>query len=239
MAGEIKVELLRARYRDDTPIVLHDLSFTILPGSHVTVCGRTGSGKSTLLLCLLNLIKYDGKITVGGYNIHYLDPRNYRSSVGVIPQEPLVHDGTLRYNIDPRNKFKDDEIINVLKEVGMEILLLHPDKLNQIIKDDQMCKLSIGQQQLLTICRLILNKFSIIIMDEALASIDKETSDLIEDLLTKHFKQCTLIRVSHHISDSINSNKVLVLDDGKIVEYENPKLLLQNKESFFSKLYNN
>lgn len=254
--GDIIISHLTVKYRVDTPIVLYNLNLQIKEGKHITICGRTGSGKTTLLLCLLNLIKYEGDIYIGNMNIGVLDNRNYRNSVGIIPQESLLIDenNTIRYNIDPRNEYSDDEILKVLKIVGLERLIKN-NNLNEKLNENETLNLSVGEKELLRISHLLLNKYSIILMDEALSSIDKETSDLIENILDEYFSSSTLVRVSHiffppffffinvslidinHLNNSLKSDLVLVLDKGEIVEYDNPQKLLNNKNSFFSKLY--
>lgn len=196
--GDIVISHLTVKYRIDSPIVLYNLNLTIKEGQHITICGRTGSGKSTLLLCLLNLINYDGEIIIGNYNIGVLNNRSYRNSIGIIPQEGLLIDesNSIRYNIDPRNEFSDKEIMNVLKIVGLEKLMKNIN-INEKVNENDSLNLSLGEKELLRISHLLLNKYSIIFMDEALSSIDKETSDIIENILDNYFTSSTLVRVSH------------------------------------------
>lgn len=198
ITGDIIISHLTVKYRVDSPIVLYNLNLTIKQGQHITICGRTGSGKSTLLLCLLNLINYDGEIVIGNYNIGVLNSRSYRNSIGIIPQEGLLIDenNTIRYNIDPRNEFSDKEIMNVLKVVGLEKLVKN-NNINEKINENESLNLSLGEKELLRISHLLLNKYPIIFMDEALSSIDKDTSDLIENILDSYFTSSTLVRVSH------------------------------------------
>ena len=237
--GEIKFENYSVKYRPDTEIVLKNLTLNINSGEHVGVVGRTGSGKSTIALCLFRILEaYEGKIYIDNVDISTLGLKKLRSSLTIIPQDATIMDGTLRYNIDPIGQFNDQNIINVMSKIGFEYIIHnHPDGLSQNISENGS-NLSIGEKQLICITRAILRKTKIIVMDEATASIDFKTEEIIQRAINEILKESTLITIAHRIKTVINSDKILVLDNGEIIEYDTPDNLLKNKDSFFYDFYN-
>ena len=159
-----------------------------------------------------------------------------RQKLTYIPQEPILMEGSLKFNIDPFNYYKDEEIIDILKKIGFK----YTEDDNKILErhiDVNGNNISIGEKQLICIARAILKKTKILIMDEATANIDVKTEEKIQKILNDTFKDCTIITIAHRIKTILNYDKILVLENGKIVEFDSPKILLGNKESNFYKLY--
>lgn len=235
-----KVEFINysVKYRPDTEIVLKNISFKINPGEHLGIVGRTGSGKSTISLCLFRILEAtNGKILIDDVDISTIGLKKLRTSITIIPQDSTLMTGTLRYNIDPVGLYSDTDITKVMTEIGFNyILQQHPQGLDQNISENGG-NLSIGEKQLICITRAILRKSKIVIMDEATASIDFKTEEIIQKALDKLLKDSTLITIAHRIKTVRNSSKILVLDQGQIVEFDTPDNLLANTKSYFYDYY--
>jgi ABC-type multidrug transport system fused ATPase/permease subunit len=217
---------------------LKNLNFVSNGGEHIGIVGRTGSGKSTIALCLFRILEpLQGKIIIDGIDIGIIGLKKLRRNLTIIPQDSTVMNGTLRYNIDPIKIFSDDEIKNVLNKIGFNYIIdNNPNGLDQIISENGN-NLSIGEKQLICITRAILRKSKIIIMDEATASIDYKTEEIIQRAISELLKNSTVITIAHRIKTILNSDKIIVLDNGNVVEYDSPKKLLSNKNSYFYNFY--
>ena len=236
--GKIQFIDYSVKYRPDTEIVLKNLSFTVNPGEHLGIVGRTGSGKSTISLCLFRILEaHSGKILIDDVDISKLGLKKLRNSITIIPQDATLMTGTLRYNIDPLGISRTEEIVNVMKRIGFHYILEnHPQGLEQNISENGG-NLSIGEKQLICITRAILRKSKIVIMDEATASIDFKTEEIIQKAINELLRDSTLITIAHRIKTVVNSDKILVLDNGTIIEYDTPQNLLDNKKSYFYDYY--
>ena len=219
-------------------IVLKNINFHLKPGEHLGVVGRTGSGKSTITLCLFRILEaYSGKIYIDGVDISRVGLKKLRESITIIPQDSTLMNGTLRYNIDPVNAYTDKEIIHVMKKIGFDYIInLNKDGLDQNISENGS-NLSIGEKQLICITRAILRKSKIIVLDEATASIDYKTEEIIQKALNEILTNSTMISIAHRIKTVMNSDKILVLENGEIIEFDTPKNLLSNKNSYFYDFY--
>ena len=236
--GEIRFENFNVKYRNDTEMVLKDINFHLKSGEHLGVVGRTGSGKSTISLCLFRILEaYSGKIYIDGVDISKVGLQKLRESITIIPQDSTLMDGTLKYNIDPINAYSDKEIIHVMQKIGFDyILKQNKDGLDQKISENGS-NLSIGEKQLICITRAILRKSKIIVLDEATASIDYKTEEIIQKALNELLSNSTMISIAHRIKTVINADKILVLENGEIIEYDTPENLLNNKKSYFYDFY--
>ena len=234
--GGIKFQNFSVKYRPETDLVLKNLTFDILPGEKVGVVGRTGSGKSTLCLCLFRILEaHSGNILIDNIDISKLGLDYLRDNLTIIPQDPTLIEGTLRENVDPGKKFSDNEIIDALKEVGLEYLVINKSLEYIIVENGN--NLSIGEKQLICIARAMLRKSKIVLMDEATSSIDYKTETLIQQSINKVLNSSTVVTIAHRIKTIINYDRILVLANGEIVEYDTPKNLLQNTSGLFSELY--
>lgn len=221
------------------------LDITIPPRSKVGVVGRTGAGKSTLMVSLLRIVELSsGSIHIDGVDISQIGLKLLRSMIAVIPQDPVLFSGTVRSNLDPFNEFEDDRLKEVLQRVGLlTISRIHSNhSLNSLtggngqsmaIKslDDDVTEegsnFSVGQRQLLVIARALLRDAKIVIMDEATASVDADTDARIQRVMRAEFKGSTCITVAHRINTILDSDYILVMDNGRAEEFDTPEYLMQ------------
>jgi ATP-binding cassette subfamily C (CFTR/MRP) protein 1 len=236
--GEVLFENYNVKYRNDTEMVLKNINFHLNPGEHLGIVGRTGSGKSTISLCLFRILEaFSGKIYIDGVDISKVGLKKLRESITIIPQDSTLMDGTLRYNIDPLSFYTDIEIKDVMKKIGFDYILnLNKGGLDQKISENGS-NLSIGEKQLICITRAILRKSKIIVLDEATASIDYKTEEIIQKAVNEILKGSTKISIAHRIKTVMNADKILVLENGEIIEFDTPNNLLDNKKSFFYDFY--
>ena len=226
------------KYRPNTEIVLKNLNFVIQGQEKVGIVGRTGSGKSTITLCLFRILEAtEGKILIDDVDISKLGLEILRHNLTIIPQDPALMEGSLRYNIDPLEKSDDNEIIKVMEKIGFDYIIKRDKQgLNQEIAEGGS-NLSVGEKQLICITRAILRKSKIIIMDEATASIDYKTEEIIQKAVSEILNDSTFITIAHRIKTILNYDRILTLDNGKIVDFDTPKNLLNDKNSLFYELY--
>ena len=242
--GNIKMDHVFIKYRDNLDFILRDISLNISFGEKICVVGRTGSGKSTIILALFRLIETNkGKILINGKNIKDIPLKTLRRNLGIVPQEPKIFSGTLKFNLDPKKKYSDFEINNAIREVGLFKLMKENGrdirkKLNMRLKEDGG-NLSLGEKQLICLARIFLRKNKIVVMDEATSNIDNKTDNLIQNAVDKIFKNSTLITIAHKLPDLNKYNRIMVLDSGHLVEFDTPDNLLKNKKGVFKQLYEN
>ena len=235
--GEIEFKNFSVKYRPETEIVLKNISLHILPKEKVGVCGRTGSGKSTICLCLFRILEsYEGQILIDNIDIATVGLDLLRNSITIIPQDPCLLEGTLKYNIDPFNQIKGEEIIQILKDIGFDYTE-SDDKIMDKMIEPGGSNVSVGQKQLVCIARALLRKSRIVVMDEATANIDMNTEQIIQKALKLVLEHSTVITVAHRIKTIINYDKILVLDNGKVKEFDSPTNLLKDENSLFHELY--
>ena len=218
--------------------MLKNINFEIKPNEKVGIAGRTGSGKSTITLCLFRLLEAtQGKILIDDVDISTIGLDILRSSLTIIPQDPALMEGTLRYNIDPLNKYNDSDIKEVMRMIGFDYILdKSPDGISQIVTEGG-ANLSVGEKQLICITRAILRKSKIIIMDEATASIDYQTEEIIQKAINQILNESTIITIAHRIKTIINYDRIMTLENGEIVNFDTPQNLLKDKNSLFYELY--
>ena len=157
---------------------------------------------------------------------------------GIIPQDPVIFSVTVRFNLDPFNLYTDIELWDVLELVAMkDAVMSFPLKLLEPVAEGGD-NFSAGQKQLICIARILLRKPKILIMDEATASVDNETDSLIQSRIRDGFKNCTVLTIAHRLHTVMDSNRIMVLDKGKIMELDNPNKLLENPNGLFTGLWN-
>ena len=230
--GKINFTNYSLKYRPNTPLVLKNLNLEINPQEKIGVVGRTGSGKSTLCLCLFRLLEADeGSISIDDIDISKIGLEILRKNLTIIPQEPTLIEGTLRENVDPSENYSDEKIIEVLKEVGLDDFLEGKNLEYKIENNGN--NISIGEKQLICIARALIKKSKIILMDEATANIDYKTETFLQNSINKELKDCTVITIAHRIKTIINYDRILVLNNGEIVEFDSPQNLLDKKGLFY------
>ena len=236
--GQIEFVNFSVKYRPDTEIVLKNISFKIQGNEKVGIVGRTGSGKSTITLCLFRILEAtEGKIMIDDVDISSVGLDKLRNNLTIIPQDPALMEGTLRYNIDPLDRSTDSDIVKVMEKIGFDYIVKRNNEgLHQEIAEGGS-NLSVGEKQLICITRAILRKSRIIIMDEATASIDYKTEEMIQKAISELLNDSTFITIAHRIKTIINYDKILTLDNGQVVDFDSPKNLLNDKTSLFYELY--
>jgi len=237
LKGEIELSNASMRYRDG-PLVLKNLSFAVKGGEKIGVCGRTGSGKSSLMIALFRIseIENDGAILVDGVNIRDIGTAALRLNISIIPQDPVMFSNTIRYNLDPFATKSNEELYEVLKKVEMgEVIAQLPKGLDDIVAEGGE-NFSQGQRQLLCIARSLLRKPKILVMDEATASIDNETDSLIQRMIRENFQDATVLTIAHRLNTIMDSDRILVLDDGHIAELDTPENLLAKESGHFKSM---
>ncbi|KAJ2624970.1 hypothetical protein GGI25_006228 [Coemansia spiralis] len=262
-SGDIQIENLVAEYMPGVP-VLHGISLSVKHGEKVGVVGRTGAGKSTLSLALLRFVEASGgRIVLDGVDISKIGLEDLRRNVTIIPQDPVLFNGTIRFNLDPFNEYPDEIVWDALRrthlvrensshspraatsinasEAGIgdaEALAVERmsgifNSLGAEIKENGQ-NLSLGQRQLVALARALVRRSRLIIMDEATASVDFDTDDRIQRTIRGYeFANSTLLCIAHRLRTIIDYDRVLVLDKGKVAEFDTPYNLLQNRDGIF------
>ncbi|XP_071805798.1 ATP-binding cassette sub-family C member 9-like [Asterias amurensis] len=237
--GQIKFEEVSVRYAKDLDAVLKRVSVCLKPGEKVGICGRTGSGKSTLTLALLRVIDiFEGQVLIDDVDIKSVPLTSLRSKLSIIPQDPVLFTGSVRKNLDPMMQQSDDDLwksleIAQLKEVVSQL----EGGLDASVTEGGE-NFSVGQRQLFCLARAFLRKSRILIMDEATASIDMETDKILQTVVATAFADRTVLTIAHRIATILDSDSILVLDDGHVAEYGSPAELLAKENGLFASLVN-
>ncbi|XP_038877674.1 ABC transporter C family member 2-like isoform X2 [Benincasa hispida] len=236
-SGLIKFEGVVLRYRPELPTVLHGLSFTILSCEKVGIVGRTGAGKSSMINALFRMVELErGKILIDGFDVAMFGLLDLRKVLGIIPQSPILFSGTVRFNLDPFNNHNDADLWEALERVHLKDFI----RRNTFGLDAEVSEsgenFSIGQRQLLSLARALIGRSKILVLDEATAAVDVRTDALIQKTIREEFKSCTMLIIAHRLNTIIDCDRILVLEAGRVLEYNTPKELLSKEESAFSKM---
>ncbi|CAF0855506.1 unnamed protein product, partial [Brachionus calyciflorus] len=232
--GEIKFKDYSVRYREDLDFALRNLNFDIKPAEKIGIVGRTGAGKSSLSLCLFRLLESNqGEIIIDGMNIKRMGLHDLRQKLTIIPQDPVLFSGTLRMNLDPFEKSSDDQIWDALEKAHLKDFVENLENKLMFECSEGGENLSVGQRQLLCLARALLRNSKILLLDEATAAIDHNTDEIIQETIRSSFAQCTMLTIAHRLNTILDSDRIMVLDKGRIVEFDTPKNLLVNRNSIF------
>ncbi|XP_041998041.1 ABC transporter C family member 3-like [Salvia splendens] len=235
--GEVNIQDLQVRYGPHMPFVLRGLTCTFFGGKRTGIVGRTGSGKSTLIQTLFRIVEPTvGQIVIDGINISDIGLHDLRSKLSIIPQDPTMFEGTVRTNLDPLEEYTDEQIWEALDkcQLGDEVRK-KAEKLDFAVTENGE-NWSVGQRQLVCLGRVLLKKSKVLVLDEATASVDTATDNLIQQTLRNHFCDSTVITIAHRITSVLDSDMVVLLDNGLLKEYDTPEKLLEDKSSLFAKL---
>uniref|UniRef100_A0A4W3HII4 ATP-binding cassette sub-family C member 5 n=1 Tax=Callorhinchus milii TaxID=7868 RepID=A0A4W3HII4_CALMI len=233
--GRIEFSDVEMRYRDNLPLVLKKITFDIKPREKVGIVGRTGSGKSSLGVTLFRLVENcNGSIIIDNVKISDIGLDDLRKKLSIIPQEPMLFIGTVRSNLDPYDQCTDAQIWDVLERTHMK---------ESVSRDQLDCEVtengenfSVGERQLLCVARALLRHSKILLLDEATAAIDTEMEVLIHKTIQEAFSDCTTLVIAHRLNTVLNCDRIMVMDQGEIAEFDSPSALLANDSSQFRAL---
>uniref|UniRef100_A0A672SY40 ATP-binding cassette sub-family C member 9-like n=1 Tax=Sinocyclocheilus grahami TaxID=75366 RepID=A0A672SY40_SINGR len=233
--GEIKIHDLCVRYDTMLKPVLKHVNTHINPGQKVGICGRTGSGKSSLSLAFFNMVDvFEGKIVIDGIDICKLPLQTLRSRLSIILQDPVLFSGSIRLNLDPERTCTDDRLWEALEIAQLKNMVKAlPGGLDAVVTEGGE-NFSVGQRQLFCLARAFVRKSSILIMDEATASIDMATENILQKVVMTAFADRTVVTIAHLVSSILEAEQVLVFSSGTLVECDSAPNLLAQENSLFS-----
>lgn len=235
--GSIQFKNVSMRYRPELPPVLDTINMTIKPGERIGIVGRTGAGKSSVMIALFRMTPLsEGSIFIDGLDTAHISLTSLRQKLSIIPQDPVVFAGTVRSNLDPFSQYSDADLWTALKGAHLGEFVSGLDGgLDGGIQEGGE-NLSVGQRQLLCLARAILRRNRILVLDEATANIDLATDALIQEAIRRDFTGCTILTIAHRLNTVIDYDRILVLDHGRVAEFDAPARLLQDPASMLSGL---
>lgn len=234
--GRLQFQNVSLCYYPGSPYALDNVSCLIEAGEKVAIVGRTGAGKSSLVASLFRMPGHNGKIFLGEVCLSELNLQEARGVMTAIPQDPIFFTGTLRSNLDPFEEYDDQEIWAALEKAHIKSLLENtPDKLHSHVTE-RGSNFSVGERQLLCLARAMLQKKKVIVFDEATANVDYDTERLLHDTIKDQLKDCTVLTIAHRMTNVMHYDKVLVLDNGRLIEFDKPEILVKQKDSIFAEL---
>ncbi|XP_039647952.1 ATP-binding cassette sub-family C member 9 isoform X1 [Perca fluviatilis] len=233
--GEIKIQELCVRYDPMLKPVLKHVNMFIEPGQKVGICGRTGSGKSSLSLAFFNMVDiFEGKIVIDGIDICKLPLQTLRSRLSIILQDPVLFSGSIRFNLDPERTCTDDRLWEALEIAQLKNMVKAlPGGLDAVVTEGGE-NFSVGQRQLFCLARAFVRKSSILIMDEATASIDMATENILQKVVMTAFADRTVVTIAHRVHTILTADLVIVMKRGNILEYDKPETLLEQEDGMFA-----
>ncbi|KAK3604649.1 hypothetical protein CHS0354_007192 [Potamilus streckersoni] len=235
--GEIKFVDYQMRYRENLPLALKGITFSVKAKEKIGIVGRTGSGKSSLGVALFRLVEpARGTIFIDSTDICQIGLEDLRTKLSIIPQDPVLFVGTVRYNLDPFGDHSDDQLWKALERCHVKgtIAALEQQLDAPVVENGE--NFSVGERQLICMARALLRNSKILMLDEATAAIDTETDSLVQATIKEAFANCTMLIIAHRLNTVLSCNRILVMEDGKIAEYGKPSDLLANSQSKFKSM---
>ncbi|KUJ09415.1 ABC transporter-like protein [Mollisia scopiformis] len=234
--GSIDVSDISAAYALDQQSALQNINLSIPGGQKIGICGPSGSGKSSFVALLFHMLEIkEGSITIDGVDLSTIPRKALRERLTVIPQDPIFLKGTIRQNLDPLEFADYSTAEAVLKKVGLWTIMTNAGGLDVPMEAEDL--LSHGQRQLFCLARAMLRSSKILIIDEATASVDLQTDELMQGIIKEHFKDCTIIAVAHRLRTIRDYDRIAVFDNGRVVEFGEPGTLLEDEGSKFRALW--
>lgn len=246
--GEISFENVNLSYRPGLPLALKNFTANISAGEKVGICGRTGAGKSSIMVSIYRIAELEsGKITIDDLDIGELGLFNLRLKLSIIPQDPVLFRGTIRTNLDPFESKSDEELWDILKRAQIidsdvfhevktqtkENPKLHKFHLEQSVEDEG-ANFSLGEKQLIAFARALVRGTQILILDEATSSVDYATDSKIQRAIAREFSQCTILCIAHRLNTILDYDRIMVLEQGQLVEFDTPLNLFNANGHFRS-----
>ncbi|XP_065058100.1 ATP-binding cassette sub-family C member 5-like [Rhopilema esculentum] len=235
--GRIEFVDVKLRYRPNQPLVLKDVSFSIKAMEKIGIAGRSGAGKSSIFVALLRLAEIDeGQLLIDDQDISEIGLTDLRSKLSIIPQDPVLFVGTLRYNLDPFGKRGDEELWLALEKAHMKDTVANlPLKLETLVVENGE-NFSVGERQLLCMARALVRKSKVLLLDEATAAVDTHTDTNIQITIREAFKDCTVLTIAHRLNTIMECDRIMVVDSGQVAEFDTPSNLMSDESSKFSTL---
>ncbi|KAK4055619.1 hypothetical protein OIV83_000165 [Microbotryomycetes sp. JL201] len=262
--GAINFDKVVMRYRPELPPVLKGLSLSINAGEKIGVVGRTGAGKSSIMQALFRIVELQsGAITIDGVDISQIGLRDLREKLAIIPQDALLFNGTIRTNLDPFGQHSDMEMWDALKRAWLvdqsaglsaedkaaadsrrdsgeklsEGIVAQPNRFSlDLVIEDEGLNLSVGERSLVSLARALVRDSKIIVLDEATASVDLSTDAKIQRTIREQFTDKTLLIIAHRLRTIIDCDRVLVMSDGQVAEFDTPINLFQKQDGIFASM---
>ncbi|ELT96689.1 hypothetical protein CAPTEDRAFT_132588, partial [Capitella teleta] len=235
-SGAICFTGVNLSYKQNDEMVLKNLEFSVKAGEKIGIVGRTGAGKSSIIAALFRMTEFQGEIKYDGEPIKDMGLHDVRSHISIIPQDPTLFCGTIRSNLDPFEEHADITLWEALKKVQLESDIRRlPGELDTPV-NEMGNNFSVGQRQLMCLARATLRKNHLLVLDEATANVDKETDEVIQVSIRKTFSECTVVTIAHRINTVIDLDRILVMDGGRLVEFDSPYLLLGNPSGALSRI---
>ncbi|CAH2350232.1 oligomycin resistance ATP-dependent permease Yor1p [[Candida] railenensis] len=248
--GSIEFDNVNLAYRPGLPLVLKNLTFKVNSAEKIGICGRTGAGKSSIMTALYRLSELsEGRVLIDDIEIGTLGLHQLRSKLSIIPQDPVLFQGSIRKNLDPFGQSTDEKLWDALRKCG----LIGNDKIQQVMhqhKDDENLhkfhleqnvedegvNFSLGEKQLIAFARALVRESKILILDEATSSVDYETDSKIQKTIANEFSHCTILCIAHRLKTILSYDKVLVLDKGELREFDTPWNLFNTQDGIFQQM---
>ncbi|NXH00560.1 MRP7 protein, partial [Loxia leucoptera] len=234
--GLVEFQQVVLAYRPGLPNALDGVSFTVYPGEKLGIVGRTGSGKSTLFLALFRMVEMkSGQILLDGVDSQLVGLEELRSRLAIIPQDPFLFSGSIRENLDPQGKRTDAELREVLEQCHLWDAVTQMGGLDSEL-GERGKSLSVGQRQLVCLARALLTQAKVLCIDEATASVDQKTDQLLQQTIRQRFADKTVLTIAHRLNTILDSDRVLVMQAGRVAELDSPARLSQKDGSLFQHL---
>ncbi|KAI9205349.1 P-loop containing nucleoside triphosphate hydrolase protein [Polychytrium aggregatum] len=245
--GKVDIQDLSLTYPGTNKPTLKNISIVLQPGSKVGIVGRTGAGKSSFLQALFRLVEPTpkGSIRIDDVSTSDLGLTDLRSRISIIPQEPFCFKGTLRFNLDPFGHHDDRTLWRALEAVELKATIEGmPDKMESEVAENGS-NWSVGERQLICLARAILRDTKLIVMDEATSSVDLHTDALVQKAIRSKsgmFSNSTVLTIAHRLNTVIDFDYIMVLDQGRLVEFGRPWAMLQkdagHADAWFARMVN-
>ena len=242
-SGKISFNNYSTKYRPELDLVLRNIDLTINPREKVGIVGRTGAGKSSLTLALFRIIEsFQGNISIDNVDTSSIGLSDLRHKLSIIPQDSQVFEGTIKSNLDPTDVFTSDQIwkaleLSHLKDHVLKMYEENEDEGVATALDVKLSEggsnLSVGQRQLMCLARALLIPSHILVLDEATAAVDVETDLVLQETIRREFKDRTIMTIAHRLNTIMDSDRIIVLENGEVAEFDTPANLLKNKQSLF------
>ncbi|CAK4746259.1 unnamed protein product [Aphanomyces euteiches] len=235
--GAIEFNQVQLRYKPTGELVLKDVTCSIRGGEKIGIVGRTGAGKSSLTMVLFRMYPIEsGSILIDGRDISTIPKQELRRQLSIIPQSPVLFKGTLHQYLDPFGSFDDAALWSVVAKAGLHKLVSKmPEKLSTQLAD-KGSNLSVGERQMLCLARALLVQSKIIVLDEATAAMDHETDEQLQRVISTEFADATVLTIAHRLHTVMHSDRIMVMDGGRVVEMDSPRALLAKEDGVFSHL---